>query len=408
MTLEIATAPTAAAGSAEVAGGTAGQTGHVLFIVDQLAQLGGGERVLLRLASGLQASGWRVTVLTLKSGLHPDAAAWRAAGGELLVWPLRRSYDLNAWRLGARLRRLICAESVTVVQTFFETSDLWAGVHVGRLLPRRRRPRLISSRRDMGILRARKHDVLYRLVNPAFDSVVAVSEAVRVAVLAREHLAPEKVVVIPNGLDLSRAEGPETRSELRAALQASSGVPATGPLLVAVGNLRRVKGMDLILRAAALVFARFPEAQLAIAGAEAEPGCGGDLRRLAAELGVAGHVHFLGSVADVFPLLRAASLFFLLSRSEGMPNCLLEAMACGIPCVATRVGGTPEVLSDGEEGFLVASEDFAAAAERGIRILSDPALARRFSEAARAHAGAEFSRRGMVAATGRLYAASKA
>lgn len=378
---------------------------HVLFIVDQLTALGGGERALLRLAGGLPEHGWRCSIVTLREGLHPQARDWAAGTGALHVWPLRRAYNWEAWRMGARLRRLIREERIGVVQTYFESSDLWGGLNakasVGGLGPGpRRRVKLISSRRDMGILRQGKHDILYRFINPWFDRVVAVSDAVREQVIKREHLPAAKVVTIPNGLDLSRAQDSEDRAEVRARF----GLPQHGgALIVAVGNLRRVKGMDVVLRAMAAVAARRSDARLAVAGGEAEPGHEAQLRALAGELGIAARVHFLGGVAEVFPLLRAADVFCLLSRSEGMPNCLLEAMACGLPCVATRVGGTPEVLRDGEGGFLVASEDHAAAAECIERLIADRDLARRMGAKARARVEERFTLRAMVAAHARLY-----
>jgi L-malate glycosyltransferase len=96
-----------------------------------------------------------------------------------------------------------------------------------------------------------------------------------------------------------------------------------------------------------------------------------------------GRVQFLGGVDRVFDLLSASDVFFLPSRSEGMSNALLEAMACGLPAVASRVGGNPELIRDGVTGFLVPVEDAEAAADRLLTLISDRNKARAMGEAAR-------------------------
>ncbi|MBK7947565.1 MAG: glycosyltransferase [Deltaproteobacteria bacterium] len=131
-----------------------------------------------------------------------------------------------------------------------------------------------------------------------------------------------------------------------------------------------------------------PGAQVAIAGrGDEEP----NLRRLAAELGIGSRVHLLGLRNDVDRLLEAADVFVQPSRSEGLPLAVLEAMAAGLPVVATRVGGMGEAVVDGETGMLVGAErpDELARALRSL--LEDDALRRRMGIEARARAEAEFS-----------------
>lgn len=371
----------------------AAEARHALFIVDQLAELGGGERVLLQLVRGLPRHGYRCSLITLKPEINAEIRD--AIACPLHIYPLQRSYDAQAWRTAGRLRALIRGERVGIVQTFFESSDLWGGLHAklsGRV-------KLVSSRRDMGILRRRKHEALYRLINPLFDRVVAVSEAVRQTVLAREHLPPEKVVTIPNGLDLERACAAASRPALRSRL----GLASEATVITTVGNLRRVKGTDVFLRAAARIAAQHENAVFVIAGGEAEPAYAAELRHLAGALGIADQVRFLGGVRDVFPLLQASDVFCLLSRSEGLPNSLLEAMACALPCVATGVGGTPEVVTDHVDGRIVASEDSDAAAAGVLALLRDPAAAQQMGARARATVMQRFTLQAMVARHAALY-----
>ena len=167
------------------------------------------------------------------------------------------------------------------------------------------------------------------------DGVVAVSRDLRDRVVAL-GVPAGRVAVIYDGVD-PLVFRPGDRASARAALDFPGGWP-DGPVLLFIGNLVAVKGVDLLLRA----LAGLPSARLVLVGAGPERA---SLGRLAGGLGVAGRVTFLGSLpqAALPGWYRAADLFVLPSRSEGVPNVLLEASACGTPWVASRVGGIPEM-----------------------------------------------------------------
>jgi glycosyltransferase involved in cell wall biosynthesis len=112
--------------------------------------------------------------------------------------------------------------------------------------------------------------------------------------------------------------------------------------------------------------------------------------------GLENNVKLLGFVEDPTPLLKMSNAFCLLSRSEGFSNALLEAMACGLPCVITRVGGNPEAVNDGENGFLVPPEDDESAAERLLFLLRNPAKAAQIGNAARLTVQMRFSADNMI------------
>jgi peptidoglycan/xylan/chitin deacetylase (PgdA/CDA1 family) len=114
-----------------------------------------------------------------------------------------------------------------------------------------------------------------------------------------------------------------------------------------------------------------------------EKGYSRQLQELIRSAGLTEHFKLIGPAEDVFPVLKVSDVFCLLSRSEGFSNALLEAMACGLPCVATRVGGNAEAIEEGQSGFLVEAEDPKAAAERILRMLRDPESSRRMGEAGR-------------------------
>jgi phosphatidylinositol alpha-1,6-mannosyltransferase len=209
--------------------------------------------------------------------------------------------------------------------------------------------------------------------------------------LLRAGAAPagERMRVLRSGADLARFHPDRDPSPARARV----GLPA-GPLVLTAARLVPEKNVSAGLRAFALAASRRPGAAYAVAGAGREEPA---LRALAAELGIAERVRFLGAVPhEEMPGLHAAAdVFFLPSRrtaawEENFPNAALEAMAAGRPVVAGDVGGLPEIVAHGETGFLADPDDPAALAAALERLLGDPALARRMGAAGRARAEREF------------------
>jgi glycosyltransferase involved in cell wall biosynthesis len=161
------------------------------------------------------------------------------------------------------------------------------------------------------------------------------------------------------------------------------GIPSGAPVVALVGHMRPGKGHEVAVRAWPAVLEDSPDARLLLVG---DGPLEDDVRRLARELGVEGRVVFAGARDDVQDLLPGVSLVLLPTRSEALPTALLEAAACGIATVATDVGGVPEVVVDGETGWLVQRPvpDLIAAAVRAA--LGDADELRRRGEAARARA----------------------
>jgi glycosyltransferase involved in cell wall biosynthesis len=341
---------------------------HVLLILDQFPRtLGGGERVILRLASLLPKYGYQVSILTFF--VDPESSVLSApAPCPIYLLPLRRTYDLEALQGALALRRFLREQKIQLVQTFFESSDLWAGLVVKTLS----RAKLIWSRRDMGILRGRKHKVAYRLMASAPDKVFAVSEQVRKHCMEVDRIECDRVLTIYNGLDLP--EEPPLPQPAKSAGHC---------MITTVGNIRRVKGHDLFIRAAAVVLQQFPQASFSIAGEVLEPDYFNELQKLVEELNLSDRFHFVGGVANPREHLRSADLFVLPSRSEGFSNAIIEAMAASLPVVATHVGGNAEAVQDGLTGFVIPPEDVGALADAMIRLLANPAAAQRMGAAGR-------------------------
>jgi glycosyltransferase involved in cell wall biosynthesis len=292
-----------------------------------------------------------------------------------LVLPLGRTYNWNALQTARKIRKFIRDEEVRIVHTFHETSDLWAGL-VSKLSGR---PALVSSRRDMGILRSPKHDFGYRMMNPMFDLVLAVSEEVRRFCIQKDHLSPEKVVTLYNGLELNKIPNRNGNRSLRRAL----GMDASAPIVATVGHIRPVKGIDVLVETAAKVAREFPGVVFLVIGRNSDPKHFQELESRIAELGIRENVRFIGESENISSLLQVCDLFFLPSRSEGFSNALIEAMACGLPCIATRVGGNAEAIEEGRSGYLVENEDSQTAAERILALLRNPEKAKKMAEAGR-------------------------
>ena len=359
---------------------------HVFFIIDQLCQLGGAERVLLEMVSRLAPDRFRCSVVAFS--LNPDLEALANLPVPVYNLPLKRTYDFNAAKVAIKLFRLIRRENVSIVHTFFETSDLWAAP-VAKLSGC---PILISSRRDMGILRARKHDLAYPLVNRIFDRVLTVSNEVRSYCIRQDRLSPHRVETVYNGVDLAELDGRAAEGDTRQQL----GLRTNAPVISTVANIRSIKGIDVLVRAAKHVCVEFPEATFVVVGRALESQTMSELRAQVESVQLAKNFYFVGALANPFPVLRTSDVFCLPSRNEGFSNALIEAMGCNLPCVATRVGGNAEALEEGKSGFLVASEDSDAMADRILRLLRDPALALRMGTAARETVKERFSMDAMM------------
>jgi glycosyltransferase involved in cell wall biosynthesis len=365
----------------------------VLYVIDELLQLGGAERNLVRILRHLPRDRYRPFVLTFR--LNPEVKDFRALPCPVEVYPVYNLYGPDALRYAPRLLRWIRRERIRIVHTFFETADLWAG-SVAKLGSD---AVLISSRRDLGIQRNWRLNILYRMLGAMFDQVQVVSDQVGAYVIEADRVAPDKVVTVPNGIELDlipeRGSGAELCSRLN--------LPAGRPVIATVSNIRKVKSIDVLVRTAAEVCRKHPEALFVVAGKVLDAAYQAELELLARELGVRENVRFVGQVEDPLQLLAQSDIFLLPSRSEGMSNALLEAMASSLPAVATGVGGNCQLIQDGKTGFLTPPEDAGAAAARIVELLENPALAHSLGRAARTLIEREYSADAVVELLVRKY-----
>jgi L-malate glycosyltransferase len=352
---------------------------HVLLVVDQFGRtLGGGERVILRLARLLPQYGFRVSILTFL--IDPESPVLEEIPVcPLYVLPLRRTYDFKALRAASALRQFLQKEDIQIVQTFFESSDLWAGIIVKAFS----NAKLIWSRRDMGILRSPKHQIAYRLLSRLPDLVFAVSEQVRQHCIEIDKIDPTRVITIHNGLTISPQETRHTTID-------------GFPHVTTVGNIRRVKGHDVFIRAAAIVLKHCPGASFSVAGNILEREYFSELELLVEELGISQQFHFIGPTKGVAAHLHSCDVFVLPSRSEGFSNAIIEAMNESLPIIATDVGGNSEAVVDNVSGFIVPPDDESTLAKAIITLCLNPMVACNMGRAGRKIVEERFSETAMM------------
>jgi glycosyltransferase involved in cell wall biosynthesis len=348
---------------------------RVCYLIDELSRAGT-ETQLLALIRHLDRR--RVApVLCLLRGrsetsrsLEPDHCSVKRLDVGSLKSP---GTMLKAWRFARFLRRA----RVDVLQVYFPDSTYF-GVPAGRLA---KVPAVVRTRNNLGHWLTPVHRWLGRRLNRFTTATIANSVAARDALLRAEGPDPARVVVMENGVDLERF----------------AGVPAAGSrptrCVGIVANLRKVKGVDLFIEAAARVLRWSPGATFRIAGEGNERAA---LARQAADLGIAGRVTFHGSVTDIPAFVADLDVAVLASRSEGMPNAVLEYMAAGRAVVAARVGGVTQLIEHGRDGLLVPPGDADALGTAIQSLLADREQACRLASAARQRAETEFGRDAMV------------
>jgi glycosyltransferase involved in cell wall biosynthesis len=356
----------------------------VLHLITEL-NVGGAERALARLLKGMDRALYEPLVACLYGSQGQVAASIRGLGIRVVDLGMSRKWRLDAL---VRLYWLLREERPGIVHTWLFHANV-LGRLVGRLSGA---PVVVSGERTMGMEPSWRYAV-NRLTLPLVDRVVCVSSQVAEYSRQRIGVPREKIVVIPNGVD---APAPDVLQDRRAA-RSALGLPFEGVLVGTVARLEPVKRLDVLLRAMG-VLERVPAVIVGYGSLERR------LERIAEELGLGDRVRFAGYQPDVWPWLSAFDVFALSSDWEGMPNAVLEAMAVGLPVVATSAGGTPDVVVQGVTGLLVPPGDhrsFAGALERLVR---DSGLRQTMGEAGRRRVMDEFSAARMVQRTQALYA----
>ena len=333
----------------------------ILHVVDSL-EFGGLERVMTDLAKAQQARGHEVIVFSINPtvGLLPELLA---AGIPVVIGAKSRSLDLDV--LG-KLRRTAVEGKVSIVHAHNFVPNYYAAV---ALLGASPRPPLVGTCHDMGSrLSDRKLRWMYRLSLLRTARVAMVGQQVHDRYIASGLVKAGSAETVLNGIPVQRFAG---SAERRLAARKRLGLADTAPVIGCVGRLVPLKNQRLMIESLPALLRAHPSLRLVMIGdGPLEP----VLRAQAASLKVAEHIAFLGQRSDVADLLPAFDIFALPSLTEGLSIALLEACATGLAVVATRVGGNPEIIRDGQTGLLVPVDDGDALRDALASLLDDPTL----------------------------------
>ncbi len=369
----------------------------VLRIITRL-NIGGPARHATLLSRGLEDEGFRSELVsgseTAREGrIEPIGITYRS------IPSLKRAIDPVAdLRTEVSLSRLIRDRRPDIVHTHLAKAGA-----LGRLAARRAGVPVIIHTFHGHVLEgyfprpvARAFVEAERRLARISDALLAISPLIRDQLLELRIGTPSQWHVIPLGLELddlltSTLSGDAARLRL--------GLLREGPLVGIVGRLVPIKNHNLFLDAAVRVASRRPDARFVVAGdGELRPEIESKAHRV-----LGNRVQFLGWITDLPALYASLDVVVLTSRNEGTPVVLIEAGAASRPVIATSVGGVPDVVIDGETGFLVAAGDSEAVADRIVRSIANPERAGRMGRAGSAFVRERFSADRLVAETASLY-----
>lgn len=352
--------------------------------IDTARSWRGGQNQALLTVLGLRAIGHRTVLVA-----HPQGELRRRAaeGPDLIPFVPRSELDLAAaWRFTRILRdvrpAIVHAHdphgiAVAALALSYQTFDP--------------PPILVASRRVDFHLRT---NAFSRWKHRQVRAFLCASEAIR-EMLIGQGIEPERAVTVHEGIDLAHVAAAP-----RANVHEAYWLPHQAPLAGAVGALVGHKGHRYLIDAAAQVVRAVPDARFVILG---DGELRGALERQIADRGLEKHVILGGFRPDVLSLLKGFDLFVMPSVTEGLGTSLLDAMACEKPIVASRVGGIPEVVADGQTGLLVPPKDADLLAEAIVRVLKDRSLAASLAAAGAARVREQFSVERMVEETLAVY-----
>jgi len=354
---------------------------RILHVIETL-DVGGAEAVVANMVNHASPGFHADICCLMRSG--PIAARVRP-GVEIIE--MGKAMEGNDYRLPFRLAGILRSRNTDIVQshdwgTLLETvaAATLAGttaIHMAHGPLKQYSPADVRASLKRRIRRKAE-----RLASLKLSRVIAVSEIVRRGLMEDVDIPAAKISLIHNGIDLSAAPpgDPEARRK-------ELGLTPDDVVLVSVGRLAAIKNYSLLLDALARAAREVPALKLVMVG-EGPERLG--LEAAATRLGLSGRVHFLGARDDVRDWLALGHIFALPSLYEGVSLALLEAMAAGLPAVVTRVGGNPEVVRDGECGFLIESGDTEGFARALIALAREGGLRAKMGRAARARIEAEF------------------
>jgi len=332
------------------------------------SSLSGGPKHVLGLLQNIDKSRFECSLICPAGNLSVEAK--KIAGIEVINIKMSSKFDLvSVFEIKAAVSRIQASGD-----PFGKIIVHIHGVRAG-LLARVLLPESVNT-----IYTEHRYDADYHLKNPLnefiqkkalkylnkkTDLIIAVSSSVRDYLTANRLASKNQVVIVPNAIQ-------EQKTENRKQKTGDKGERVDMPVIGTVGSINRQKGQRYLIEAMPVILSRYPKTSLTIAGSGSEEA---NLKALAAKLGLHKHVRFLGEVSDIERYFETLDVFVLPSIAETFGIVLLEAMQAGVPIVATKVGGVPDVIEDDKNGLLVKSRNSKSLADAIIRVLSKPSLA---------------------------------
>lgn len=360
---------------------------RILVVIDGM-EVGGSQRQIQHLLANLDRTRWEPELAYFRCHSHLVETI-RLSGIPVHHVPKRHRIDLRFLLAFASLLR---ERDYSLVHAYSLTAELWAVV--ARAVAGRRPP-LIASERSFYLAKPAWHWMLKRVVLGASTAVIA-NSVIGARSTANRTRTPEALfATVANGVELPEDMDTAERSRVREELGVSQG----RSIGLFAGRLVRVKNLPCLVRA----LASLPPAQRPWLGLAGGGPLRDELEQLAADLGVADDIGFLGERRDVASLLQAVDFLVLPSHFEGQSNAVLEAMAAGCPVIASDVGGTPELVHDGRTGLLFPTDDADALAAAMSRLAAEPDLRTQLARSAREHVATNHSPAALADATSAVY-----
>ncbi len=356
-----------------------------MFVIWSLG-LGGAEQVVIRLAAGLDRRRFTPVICCMNEP-GPFASQATSQGIEVIALHKRPGIDLKMLR---QLTQLMKARDVRIVH-----AHLWGASFWGRLAARMSGvPIIIVHEHGMQPWRGGLHFLCDRWLAGRTNRALFASAQVMRTYQEKTGINPATCTMIPNGVALTV---PDANRET---LRQQRGWALDERVIISVGRLSPEKGYEDLLKAFALLAPRTPNVRLVLVGDGAQRAA---LQTLQAQLGLNGRVTFAGQQQDVAGWLAAADLYVQPSRREGLPLAVLEAMAAGVPVVATDVGDLAQVIMDGRNGYLVPAQQPEALAEKLVTLVQQLDRQQAVIDAAKALVRERYSDAHMVQAVERVY-----
>ena len=355
---------------------------RLLWLIDSL-NVGGAESLIVPFVRRLDRAKFEVSICCLTTiGGNAIEPLLRSEGVSIVNLGARNLRDLGAFR---RLLRLVREERIDLIHAHLTYAATWAAV-CSRLAGV---PSVASLHvaPPTGKSREASRDRLMRFVlNRWAAAVIAVSDALRTDYLRGGGLSPGKIVAVENGIELDRFR--QDRDECRRRITSEFGIPPEALIAVTVSVLRPGKGVEVLLDSVKAVLQRVPDAWFLVVG---DGSMRAEWAQLAELNGVSHRIRWAGYRKDVESRLAGCDLLVHPSLADAFPTVLLEAMAAGLPVVATNVGGIPEIVQPEVTGRLVPAGDAGALATEVANLLQDSGKRRAMSEKAREVAMNRFS-----------------